>query len=108
MHNGYGSGDVDIRIALLAGGVIEEDDGEPVTVAGRPGRYRQIGGGRERWMVDVDGTVVSITLTAVSGTSDEELAEARAIVDSMRTDAHDTALGFRIIFTLVTDDWDSG
>jgi hypothetical protein len=108
MHNGYGSGNLEIWIRALAGGVIEEDDGTPTTVAGHDGRYELLSDLSERWMVDVDGTVVSITLTARAGTIEEEIAEAHAIIESMRTEPDNSTMGFRLIFTLATDDWDSG
>lgn len=107
MHNGYGSGDVEIRIDVLSDGAIP-DDGDAVTVAGHDGIYRRSGAGREVWIVDIEGTTIAINLTARIGTSEADLADAHAIIDSMRAEAQDNDLGFRVIFTLTTDDWDSG
>lgn len=107
MHNGYGSGDVEIRLEILPEGSVP-DDGDAITVAGHEGIYRRSGAGREVWIVDIEGTTIAISLTARIGTSEADLAEAHAIIDSMRAEAHDNDLGFRLIFTLTTDDWDSG
>lgn len=107
MHNGYGSGDVDITISDRSGDPTP-DDGVRVTVAGHDGIYRRIDAQREEWIVDIEGTTIAISLTAKIGTTDADLDEAHAIIDSMRTEPMDTDLGFRIVFTLMTDDWDSG
>jgi hypothetical protein len=106
MHNGYGSGDVEIR--LVSGGIIPDGFGTAVTVAGHDGIYRRIDAQREEWIVDIEGTTISIQLTARPRTSQVELDEAHAIIDSMRTEPRDTDLGFRLVFTLTTNDWDSG
>ena len=45
---------------------------------------------------------------AEPGTSEADLAEAHAIIDSMRTEANDSRYGFRLVFTITTNDWDSG
>jgi hypothetical protein len=116
MHNGYGSGDVAITIGVRSPAPIPEASFDVVTVAGHNGIYRRIGTQREEWIVDVDddvdddveGTLVAILLRAQPGTSQADLAEAHAIIDSMRTEPMDTDLGFRIVFTLTTNDWDSG
>jgi hypothetical protein len=62
----------------------------------------------QAWYVDIEGTTIAIRLTARPDTSEADLAEALAIIDSMRTEAMDTNLGFRLVFTLTTNDWDSG
>jgi hypothetical protein len=108
MHNGYGSNDLEIRIAVLDGGVVPDDAAEATTVGGHDGIYRRVAALREEWIVEIEGTVIAIHLTVRSGVSDADLAEAHAIIDSMRTEAADNDLGFRLIFTLTTDDWDSG
>lgn len=105
MHNGYGSGDVEIRIDYRTGSPTP-DDGVRVTVAGHDGIYRRIDARREEWIVDIEGATVGISLTAEPGTNEADLDEAHAIIDSMRTEATD--VGFRIVFTLTTGDWDSG
>jgi hypothetical protein len=106
MHNGYGSGDVDIQIHR--GPSATGDDGTAVTVGGHDAVHQQIDAESETWTVDVDGTTIVIRLDAEPGTSEADLAEAHAIIDSMRTEPEDTNLGFRLVFTLTTDDWDSG
>ena len=63
---------------------------------------------RERWIVDAEGTRIAIQLTTRPGTSEAELDEANAIIDSMRTEAKDYRLGFMLVFRLTTNDWDSG
>ena len=40
--------------------------------------------------------------------SQADLAEAHAIIESMRTEAYATGYGFRLLFDIGTDDWDSG
>jgi hypothetical protein len=62
----------------------------------------------EEWLVDIEGSTYFIRIAAEPGTSDADLAEAHAIVDSMRTEPQDSDLGFRLVFRLATDDWDSG
>ena len=42
------------------------------------------------------------------GASKADLAEAHAIIESMRTEPQNNRLGFMLLFTLATDDWDSG
>lgn len=114
MHNGYGSGDVDIRITGGRAGNVSAAEGTAVTVAGHDGIYRLIDAGteisplREQWLAEIEGTTISILLTAKPGTSEADLAEAHAIIDSMYTEPRDTDLGFRLVFRLATDDWDSG
>jgi hypothetical protein len=108
MHNGYGSGDLEIRISSVGS---LSGDGEAVTVAGHDGIYRSVelaGSLREEWVVDIDGTRIAVYLKSAPGTSEIELAEAHAIIASMRTEPRDTDLGFRLVFTLTTNDWDSG
>jgi len=114
MHNGYGSGDVDINITGGRAGNVSAAEGTAVTVAGHDGIYRLIDAGteispmREQWLVEIEGTTISIVLSARPGTSEADLAEAHAIIDSMFTEPRDTDLGFRLVFRLETDDWDSG
>ena len=107
MHNGYGSGDVEIRIGGSPAGAIT-DDATAVTIAGHDGSYRRIEAGFEEWVADIEGTRIVIHLKARPGTSPADLADAHAIIDSMRTEPRDNTLGFRLLFTLTTDDWDSG
>lgn len=105
MHNGYGSGDVEI---VVREGATSLDGGMAVTIAGYDGVYRRLDALREDWIVEIEGTTITIQLSAQPGTSEAELAEAHAIIDSMRTEPRDNDLGFRLLFTLTTGDWDSG
>ena len=108
MHNGYGSGDVDITIDVVDEGAISDAGWTAATVAGHDGIYRRTDALREEWMVEIEGTTIAIHLSTKPGTSQIELDEAHAIIDSMRTEPRNNSLGFRLVFTLTTDDWDSG
>jgi hypothetical protein len=107
MHNGYGSGNVDITIGS-AGGTISALGGAPVTVAGHDATYRRVDARLEEWLVDIKGSTYYIRISAEPGTSEADLAEAHAIIESMWTEPQDSGLGFRLVFRLTTDDWDSG
>ena len=107
MHNGFGSGNLRIEVDVRLNGATPSG-AMPASVAGHDGSYRRIDALREEWIVDVGGATIAIRFTANPGTSQAELAEAYAIIGSMRTEAHDNPFGFRLIFTLATDDWDSG
>ena len=108
MHNGYGSGDVAIRIEVVLGELPTDDDATAVTVAGHAGMYRRLDDGMEKWIVDIEGTTIAIRLDARPGTSPTDLAEAHAVIASMRAEPRDNRLGLRLVFTLATNDWDSG
>lgn len=109
MHNGYGSGDVDITINVLPDGPPDDGGSRAVTVAGHDGTYRRINDRHEEWIVDIEGTTVAIRMTTEPGTSGADLAEAHAIIDSMYTEPTESApYGWRLVFRLTTDDWDSG
>jgi hypothetical protein len=110
MHNGWpppGPADVEIRIQQVPAGGIT-DGATAATVAGRDGIYRRIDPRREWWIADIEGTTIAITLEARPSASQTDLAEAHAIIGSMRTEPRDNPLGFRLVFTLATDDWTSG
>jgi hypothetical protein len=108
MHNGYGSGDVEIRIEIVPEESVASDGGNAVTIAGHDAIHRRIDERQEVWIVEIEGTTISIHLTTEPGTSQADLAEAYAIIDSMRTESQDNDLGFRLVFRLATDNWDSG
>ena len=108
MHNGYGSGDVEIRIEVVPEPTNSDDGASAVTVAGHEASYRRIDARREEWIVDIRRTSVSIRLTARPDASQADLDEAHAIIGSMRYERQDNDLGFRLVFTITTDDWDSG
>jgi hypothetical protein len=107
MHNGYGSGAVNIYLQVLpeaaSGG-----EGAAVPFLGHVGRYRRIDDRREGWVVDLAGSTIFIRLRAEPGASRADIADAHAIVDSMRVEPMDSYLGFRIVFILTNNDWDSG
>lgn len=108
MHNGYGSGDVTIHLNVVPGRATYDGDWTAATVAGHDGNYRRIGDLGEEWVVEIEGTTIAIRLSARPGTSQTDMADAHAIIDSMRAEPRDNDLGFRLVFTLTTDVWDSG
>jgi hypothetical protein len=107
MHNGYGSGEVDIRIVQVPEGGIT-DGAAAATVAGHDGLHRRIDAQRKEWIVDIEGTTIAIRLNVRPAASQADLDDAHAIIGSMRTEPRDNDLGFRLVFTLTTNDWDSG
>ncbi|MFN8234437.1 MAG: hypothetical protein U0V56_13560 [Actinomycetota bacterium] len=107
MHNGYGSGDVALLLSVLPEGSVP-GEGVVVSVAGRTGVYRRIDARRERWIVDIAGTTISIRMNAEPGTSRADLEDGHAIIGSMRAQAQDSYLGFRLVFILTNGKWDSG
>jgi hypothetical protein len=119
MHNAYapGSGDMSIVVDGIAGH-IEPHEGTPAIIFGYEGSYLRFtgdpttGGPRascEQWMVDIQGTTVTIKLCAKPGAPADEIVEAHEIVESMRVESPYTSdLGFRLVFTLTTNTWDSG
>ncbi len=127
MHNGYrpGSGDVNIAFEGVPGQVIPHRGQCAVTVAGYEGTYRRFIGkqeaggedirsliGRddpaEEWMVDIQGTTVTILLFAEPAATEAELAEAHDIIGSIYWVPKDNIIGFRLLFTIPTNTWDSG
>ena len=108
MHNGYGSGDVEIRIDIGSADLTSGNASTTVIIAGHDAIYRGTVGGHETWIVNIDGTTIVIELRAKPGTSPADLAEAHAIIGSMHTEPQNNHLGFRLVFTLTTNDWDSG
>lgn len=107
IHNGYGSGDVTLRIERVDG-TYADDGWATTTVAGHEGRYRRIGARAEEWIVEIEGSTIAVRLSTRPGTSQTELDEAHAMIGSMRTQERRTELGFRLVFRVTTDDWDSG
>jgi hypothetical protein len=108
MHNGYASGDVRIFIEAVPAEPIADDGATAVTVAGHDGMYKRLSDRLEQWIVAIEGTTVAIKLESRPGVSNTDLAEAHAVIESMRTEPRDNDLGFVLLFTLTTDDWDSG
>jgi sugar lactone lactonase YvrE len=108
MHNGYGSGDVEIRIEVAAERFVAGDGVTPVTVAGHDGLYRRVDALHEEWIVQIEGMTMRILLEARPGTSQLDLADAHAIIDSMRAQPEDSGVGLPLVFELTMNDWDSG
>jgi len=120
IHNGNppGSGAVNIFVEGDPGRLLTHRGETSVTVAGHEGSYRQFivadgwrglsSGPSEEWMVDIQGTTVTITLAAEPGALEAEVAEAHEIIGSIYVDPQDNELGFQLIFTLPTNTWDSG
>ena len=106
MHNGYGSGDVTLNIERVEGPA--PGGWTPTTVAGRPGAHRQLNEFQDVWRVEIHGTALEIRLTTRPDTNHSEIEEGRAIVASMYTEKRPTELGWRLVFILTTNDWDSG
>jgi hypothetical protein len=126
IHNAYspGSGDMTILIEGETGRLIPHRGQTTTTVAGCEATYRRFdaedggednlsgdfaeGGTVEEWMVDIQGTTVTISIAAKPGAPGAEVAEAQEIVQSIRAEPQDSVLGFRLLFTLKTNTWDSG
>ena len=108
VHNGNGSGNVEIHVE----DVVPEEGitagATAVTVAGHDGIYRRMDARREEWIVDIEGTTIAIRLKATLDSRPADLADAHGIIGSMRTAPCDNKIGFRLVFTLTTNDWDSG
>jgi hypothetical protein len=79
-----------------------------VTVDGYEGTYEQLpvvdGIRTELWKVDIEDSRVVITVQAQPSSTEAELAEAHAIIESIRIERSETPAGFRLIFTL-PDGW---
>ena len=58
-------------------------------------------------IVDIAGTTIS-SASRLNRARADDRAEAHAIVETMRTEAQDSYLGFRLVFILTNNDWDSG
>jgi hypothetical protein len=82
--------------------------GTPITIDGYDGVYRQPNSVSRRkveeWIVDVDGTPVSILLVVPGGekqgATEAKVAETHAIIDSIRVEPQDLEPGFRLVFDL--------
>jgi hypothetical protein len=121
MHNGYSGqtpGEVSITMDGVPGELIPHS-GQCAVVAGYEGTYRRFTGTErpsesrwddpgEEWMVDIQGTTVTITLYVDPETPEFELAEAHQIIDSIYMVPKDNEIGFLLFFTIPTNKWDSG
>ena len=85
MHNGYASGGVNIVVQVAPKRPDLNDGQTVVTVAGHDALYRRTGPGTEEWIVGIQATTLAIGLEAEPGASDADVAEAHAIIKSMRT-----------------------
>ena len=114
MHSGYASSNVQISVDVYpegsqtARGTVSATDGVTAVVAARgwtEGPMLAM-----RWTSTSSGwtTAVINECSRLSGTDRATLADAHAIIDSMRTEAIHNDLRFRLVFALTTNDWDSG
>jgi hypothetical protein len=107
LHN-HGPNDVRISIEQTPGRTISDASARPVTVAGHQGLYLRTNPELEEWNVEIDGTMLSISLSAERGASQGDLDEAHSIIESLVYEQQDTTpLGFRLVFTLPSSHWDS-
>jgi hypothetical protein len=121
MHNGYSPqtpGEVSITMDGVPGQLIPHS-GQCAVVGGYEGTYRRFIGKEspsdsrwddpgEEWMVDIEGTTVTITLYVDPKTPEAEVAEAHQIIESIHMVPKDNTLGFRLFFIIPTRTWDSG
>lgn len=61
----------------------------------------------QAWLMDLDGQTVVIMVKSLSRTPPELVAEAEAVVASIRVDPHGGGQGPRLLFDL-SDGWDTG
>jgi hypothetical protein len=110
MSNGNGSGDASISFEVLPEPVEPPEGENPAyhEIAGRWALYRRIDAQEREWILDIDDTTIAIRLSFEGGTSDSDREDANAIIESLRYEPTDTELGFRLVFTLTNDEWDSG
>ncbi len=99
-----------IKITFAYSGDADEDGPTAVTIGGYPGTYQELigpdGARTRRWIVEIEGTRVTITMTAEPNATAAQLAEVDAIIESIRYEPTETD-GFRLTFTLPAH-WDSG
>ena len=118
MHNCYGPCDVAITISVGPDTPVAAG-GTAVTIAGHSGWYRRVVEPEpsfailgtpvtEEWTVEINRATVVIRLAAKPGASDAGLADAHAIIDSLRSEPSGQVAGFRLVFRLTNHDWDSG
>lgn len=80
-------------------------------IAGHIGWFRRVAGPEpfELWIVEIDGVRIVITMRPWRGASEAVLAEAHAIVDSLRYQPSTlSSHGFRLVFRLSAGDWHFG
>jgi len=111
MHKVH-SDSIGVSIEFSASANAYESGPTAVTVAGYEGTYQELpisadGIRTQRWIVDIEDRRVTITVMAYPGTTAAQLAEAHAIIESIRIGPQETGAGMRLIFTLPAG-WDSG
>jgi hypothetical protein len=111
MHNGYQTLDEGQGVAISFGSSSDADpDAAAVIIAGYPGTYQERisteASRTELWTIDIEGWTFTITLEAEWNTTAAQLAEAHAIIESIRYEPTETG-GLRVTFTLPFG-WDSG
>jgi hypothetical protein len=111
MHNGYQTLDEGQGVEISLGfSSAPNPDGAAVTVAGYPGTYEEVidtdGSRSESWYAEIGGRTLFITMQAEPNTTAAQLAEAHAIIESIRYEPTETG-AFRLTFTLPFG-WDSG
>lgn len=117
-----GSGVISIHFDGIPA-ITRPHEGRSVTISGHEGSYRAgirgdvflgVGNGSlgpgykascERWMVDVQGTTVAITLCAGPTAPAHETVEAHEITGSIQIEPRDADPGFRLLFALPTKHW---
>jgi hypothetical protein len=117
-----GSGRISIHFDGVPG-ITRPHEGRSVTIFGYEGSYQAgirgdiflgVGNGSlgpgykascERWMVDIQGTTVAITLCVGAGAPAHEAVEAHEIIESIQIEPRDADPGFRLVFTLPTKHW---
>jgi hypothetical protein len=108
MHNGYGSGDMSISVGVLPELPEPLPDDVGTRFAGYPATLRRPDQDHSEWYVNFNGTTMVIELTFEPGASEADRQEGYAIIESFVYEPRDTRLGFRLVFTLTSNDWDSG
>jgi hypothetical protein len=111
MHN-PNDASIGVSITFSASANDYESGPTAAVVAGYDGTYQELpisadGIRTELWIVDIEGTRVTITVEAQPSTTAAELAEAHAIIGSIRSEPTEGGAGFRLIF-MSPGGWDSG
>jgi hypothetical protein len=99
-----------VVITFAYSGDADVDGPDAVIIGGYPGTYQELigqdGARTRRWLLEIEGTRVTITMTAEPNSTVAQLAEVDAIIESIRYEPPETG-GFRLTFTLPAH-WDSG
>jgi hypothetical protein len=111
MHNGYQTLGEGQAVQMEFGYTSAADpDATAVIVAGYPGTYEELiyqsGTRTEYWTMEIEGRTLLITIRAEPNTTAGQLAEAHAIIESIRYEPTETG-AFMVTFALPFG-WDSG